>query len=56
MDTVRLKPLKIAAKAVLSTRYTTFKLCNSCPYKEEFYDTLSTQKSERTAEVTVNDP
>ena len=22
-------------------RYITFKLCSSCPYKEEFYDTLS---------------
>ena len=42
IDTVRLKLLKIAAKVVHSARYVTFKLCSSCPYKEEFYDTLST--------------
>ena len=41
IDTVRLKLLKIAAKVVRSARYITFKLCSSCPYKEEFYDTLS---------------
>ena len=41
IDTIRLKLLKIAAKAVYSARYITFKLCSSCPYKEEFYDTLS---------------
>ena len=37
IDTVRLKLLKIAAKVVHSARYITFKLCSSCPYKEEFY-------------------
>ena len=41
IDTVRLKLLKIAAKAVHSARYITFKLCSSCPYKNEFYETLS---------------
>ena len=41
IDTVRLKLLKIAAKVVRSARYITFRLCSSCPYKEEFYDTLS---------------
>ena len=41
IDTVRLKLLKIATKVVHSARYITFKLCSSCPYKEEFYDTLS---------------
>ena len=41
IDTVRLKLLKIAAKVVHSARYITFKLCSNCPYKEEFYDTLS---------------
>lgn len=41
IDTVRLKLLKIAAKAVHSARYITFKLCSSCPYKREFYETLS---------------
>ena len=40
IDTIRLKLLKIAAKAVHSARYTTFKLCSSCPYKDEFYETL----------------
>ena len=41
IDTVRLKLLKIAAKVIRSARYITFKLCSSCPYKDEFYDTLS---------------
>lgn len=41
IDTVRLKLLKIAAKIIRSARYITFKLCSSCPYKEEFYDILS---------------
>ena len=34
-----MKLLKIAVKAVRSSRYRTFKLCSSCPYKKEFYDT-----------------
>ena len=41
IDTVRLKLLKIAAKAVRSARYITFKLCSGCLYKNEFYETLS---------------
>lgn len=41
IDTVRLKLLKIAAKIIHSARYITFKLCSSCPYKNEFYETLS---------------
>ena len=41
IDTVRLKLLKIAAKVIHSARYITFKLCSSCPYKKEFYDTFS---------------
>ena len=41
IDTVRLKLLKIAAKVIRSARYITFKLCSSCPYKDEFYNTLS---------------
>ena len=41
IDTVRLKPLKIAAKVIHSARYITFKLCSSCPYKNEFYETLA---------------
>lgn len=40
ISTIRLKLLKIAAKAVHSARYITFKLCSSCPYKDEFYETL----------------
>lgn len=40
IDTIRLKLLKIAAKVVHSARYITFKLCSSCPYKNEFYETL----------------
>ena len=41
IDTVRLKLLKIAAKVVHSARYITFKLCSSCLYKNEFYETFS---------------
>jgi len=40
IDTVRLKLLKIAAKVIRSARYMKFKLCSSCPYKDEFYNTL----------------
>ena len=40
VDTIRLKLLKIASRVVNSGRYTTFKLCSSCPYKKEFYETL----------------
>lgn len=40
VDTIRLKLIKIAAKVVHSARYVTFKLCSSCPYKDEFYATL----------------
>ncbi len=40
IDTIRLKLLKIAAKVVRSARYLVFKLCSSCPYKDEFHETL----------------
>lgn len=40
VDTIRLKLLKVAARAVHSARYMIFKLCSSCPYKKEFYETL----------------
>jgi len=40
IDTIRLKLLKIAAKVVKSARYKYFKLCSSCSYKKEFYETL----------------
>lgn len=41
VDTIRLKLLKVAARAVHSARYIIFKLCSSCPYKNEFYETLN---------------
>jgi hypothetical protein len=41
VDTIRLKLLKVAARAVHSARYITFKLCSSCPNKNEFYETLN---------------
>ena len=40
IDTLRLKLLKIAVRVVKSARYQYFKLCSSCPYKKEFYETL----------------
>ncbi len=41
IDTIRLKLLKVATKVVRSARYKYFKLCSSCPYKKEFYETLA---------------
>ena len=41
IDAVRLKLLKVAARVTRSARYIVFKLCSSCPYKAEFYETLS---------------
>lgn len=40
IDTIRLKLLKITTRVVRSARYKYFKLCSSCPYKKEFYETL----------------
>ena len=40
-DTIRLKLIKIAVKVVRSGRYIYFKLCSSCPYISEFYETLT---------------
>jgi hypothetical protein len=40
VDTIRLKLMKIATRLVQSARYKIFKLCSSCPYKKEFYETL----------------
>lgn len=40
VNTIRLKLIKIAAKVVKTGRYIYFKLCSSCPYKNEFYETL----------------
>ncbi len=41
VDTVRLKLLKIAARVVHTGRYVKFKLCSSCPYKEEVFETFT---------------
>jgi hypothetical protein len=40
IDTIRIKLLKIASKVVKSSRYITFKLSSSCPYKKEFFETI----------------
>ena len=45
IDAIRLKLPKIAARAVHSAGYITFKLCSSCPYKEEFFETLANIRS-----------
>ena len=37
---MEMKLLKIAAKVVHSGRYIQFKLCSSCPYKAEVYETF----------------
>lgn len=41
IDTIRIKLLKIAARAVRSARYINFRLSSSCPYKKEFFETLT---------------
>lgn len=40
IDTVRFKLLKIAARVVHTSRYVKFKLCSSCPYKKEVFETF----------------
>lgn len=40
IENVRLKLIKIAGKIINSGRYITFKLCSSCLYKKEFWQTL----------------
>ncbi len=40
IDTIRLKLFRIAARVTKSARYRFFKLCSSCPYKKEFFETL----------------
>lgn len=40
IETVRLKLIKIASRIVKGARYIKFKLCSSCPYKKQFYETL----------------
>ena len=49
VDTIRLKLLKVAARVIRSARYITFKLCSSCPYKEEFFETLTNIRNLKTA-------
>lgn len=41
IDTIRIKLIKIAARVVHSARYTIFKLCSSCPYKNDFYEVIN---------------
>ena len=40
IETFRLKLIKIASRIVKGARYIKFKLCSSCPYKKQFYETL----------------
>lgn len=40
IDTIRLKLIKIAVKVIRSARSIVFKLCSSCPYQQEYYETL----------------
>ena len=49
VDTIRLKLLKVAARVIRSAKYITFKLCSSCPYKEEFFETLTNIRNLKTA-------
>lgn len=37
IETIRMKLIKIAGKVVNTSRYIKFKLCSSCPYKDEFW-------------------
>ncbi|MBZ9634434.1 IS1380 family transposase [Clostridium sp. FP1] len=41
IETIRTKLIKIAAKIVKGGRYLKFKLCSSCPYKEDFFNILN---------------
>lgn len=41
IETIRMKLIKIAAKIVKGGRYLKFKLCSSCPYKEDFWKILN---------------
>lgn len=45
MDTLRLKLIKIAARIIHLARYITFKLCSSCPYQNDFLETLRNIKN-----------
>jgi hypothetical protein len=41
IETIRTKIIKIAAKIVKGGRYLKFKLCSSCPYKQDFWRILN---------------
>lgn len=41
MSTIRLKLMKIASRVIHHGRKTIFKLCSSCPYANEFIETLA---------------
>jgi len=41
IETIRIKLIKIAAKIIKGGRYLKFKLCSSCPYKQEFWTILN---------------
>ena len=41
VNTIRLKLIKIASRVIHTARYIVFKLCSSCPYQKEFYQTLN---------------
>jgi len=40
IDTIRIKLVKIAVRVIRAARYIYFKLCSSCPYKDDFYKTF----------------
>ena len=40
IDTIRLKLFKTAVRIVRKARYLFFRLCNCCPFKHAFYETL----------------
>lgn len=44
IDTIRIKLIKIAARVIHSGRYIIFKLCSSCPYKQDFYQVMNNIK------------
>ena len=41
IETIRIKLIKIAAKIIKGGCYLKFKLCSSCPYKQEFWTILN---------------
>ena len=53
IDTLRLKLFKIAVRLTRSSRYCQFRFCSSCPYKQEFYETLANIQKLRRLELTA---